>query len=249
MRTFTTRKTITLALAATALAGGVSAGSIAQAQAADTHNYPAKVDINGRQKIGQAADAPGHVENQYKKGAKVPVTCQQYDGSDLWDKTADKTWVPDKYVKTGTDGRVSGLPDCAGGSTSAGQTPKDDFDHKTYGFAANNCTAFAAFRVVHRLGISGFQNDWHGQHFGNAGTWDDAARKAGVKVDKTPSVGGIAVNDVHKVGHVAYINKVYKDGSFDVEEYNWNHPLKYGTRSHVKISNAQADFQHVIHFA
>ena len=83
------------------------------AQAAETHSYPAKVDINGRQKIGQDADAPGHIENQYKKGEQVPVTCQAGHDGALWDKTADKTWVPDAYVKTGTDGRVSGVPTCA----------------------------------------------------------------------------------------------------------------------------------------
>jgi len=58
----------------------------------------------------------------------------------------------------------------------------------------------------------------------------------------------IAVNDVHRVGHVAYVNAVHSDGSFDVEEYNWNNPLAYGTRKNVHVSNAQADFQYMLHF-
>jgi surface antigen len=130
----------------------------------------------------------------------------------------------------------------------SGQTPRNDYDHNARGFAQNNCTAFAAWRIASRLGVPHFNNYWK-THWGDAGHWDDAARAvSGVSVNKTPKVGAIAVNDVHKVGHVAYVNKVYADGSFNVEEYNWNNPLAYGTRSHVHVSNAQADFQWMLHF-
>jgi surface antigen len=129
----------------------------------------------------------------------------------------------------------------------SGQTPRNDYDHNARGFAQNNCTAFAAWRIASRLGHPKFNNYWK-THWGDAGHWDDAARAVGVTVNKTPKVGAIAVNDVHKVGHVAYVNRVYADGSFDVEEYNWNNPLAYGTRSHVHVSNAQADFQYMLHF-
>ncbi|HEU5029476.1 MAG TPA: CHAP domain-containing protein [Spirillospora sp.] len=129
----------------------------------------------------------------------------------------------------------------------SGQAPRNDYDGNARGFAQNNCTAFAAWRIASRLGVPNFSNSWK-TTWGNAGTWDDAARRVGVTVNKTPSVGAIAVNDVHKVGHVAYVNKVYSDGSFDVEEYNWNNPLAYGTRSHVHVSSAQADFQWMLHF-
>lgn len=127
------------------------------------------------------------------------------------------------------------------------QTPVNDYDGNARGFAQNNCTAFAAWRIADRLGVPGFSNSWK-TTWGDAGHWDNAARAVGVKVDTTPAVGAIAVNDVHKVGHVAYVNRVYSDGSFDVEEYNWNNSLHYGTRSHVHVSNAQADFQHMLHF-
>ncbi|MBD2898101.1 CHAP domain-containing protein [Spirillospora sp. NPDC000708] len=129
----------------------------------------------------------------------------------------------------------------------SGQTPRNDYDGNARGFAQNNCTAFAAWRIASRLGVPSFSNSWK-TTWGNAGTWDDAARRVGVTVNTTPSVGAIAVNDVHKVGHVAYVNRVYSDGSFDVEEYNWNNPLAYGTRSHVHVSSAQADFQWMLHF-
>lgn len=128
------------------------------------------------------------------------------------------------------------------------QTPRDDYDGNPRGFAQDNCTAFAAYRIASRLGVPSFSNSYGGTTWGNAGTWDDAARRVGVTVNTTPTVGAIAVNDVHKVGHVAYVNAVHSDGSFDVEEYNWNNPLAYGTRSHVHVSGAQADFQWMLHF-
>ncbi|MCP2341428.1 CHAP domain-containing protein [Actinomadura rupiterrae] len=131
--------------------------------------------------------------------------------------------------------------------SSGGQTPVNDYDGNPRGFAQNNCTAFAAWRVASRLGVPNFSNSWK-TTWGNAGTWDDAARRVGVAVDKTATVGSIAVNDVHKVGHVAYVNRVYSDGSFDVEEYNWNNPLAYGTRSHMHVSDADTDFQWMLHF-
>ncbi|UIJ35651.1 CHAP domain-containing protein [Allobranchiibius sp. GilTou73] len=134
-------------------------------------------------------------------------------------------------------------------STSTGaQTPRNDYDGNPRGFAQDNCTAFAAYRIASRLHTPKFNNYWKGVHWGDAGNWDNAARAAGVKVDKTPKVGAIAVNDVHKVGHVAYVNKVYSDGSFDVEEYNWNNKLRYGTRSHVRVNSGQASFQWMLHF-
>jgi len=132
--------------------------------------------------------------------------------------------------------------------TGTPQTPVNDYDGNARGFAQKQCTAFAAYRIASRLGVPSFSNSWGGQVWGDAGHWAIAARAAGLTVNTTPSVGAIAVNDVHKVGHVAYVNKVYSDGSFDVEEYNWNVKLGYGTRSHVHVSSAQADFQYMIHF-
>ena len=127
------------------------------------------------------------------------------------------------------------------------QTPRDDYDGNARGFAQNNCTAFAAYRIATRLGVPSFNHTWKAA-WGNAGNWDNAAREAGVRVDTTPKVGAIAVNDTHNVGHVAYVNKVYPDGSFDVEEYNWNSRLAYGTRTGRRVSSSESQFQHMLHF-
>jgi surface antigen len=139
--------------------------------------------------------------------------------------------------------------------TAAAETPRNDYDGNPRGFVQNNCTAFAAYRIASRLGRPAFKDNWGGQHWGDAQNWDNAARAIGITVNKNPTVGGIAVNDVHVSshdgvlhGHVAYINKVYADGSFDVEEYNWNVTLGYGTRSHLRVNSGDSQFQHVIHF-
>ncbi|KAK4164324.1 lysozyme [Cladorrhinum sp. PSN259] len=61
------------------------------------------------------------VKKTYKKGQDVKLTCQTpgevINGVKLWDKTTDKCYVSDYYVKTGTDGYVA--PKC-GGSGSGG---------------------------------------------------------------------------------------------------------------------------------
>lgn len=109
----TARAGVTCLAIAGALTGIGSMYGASTASAAGTHKFPAKVDLNGRAKIGQSADAPGHIENQYRKGEKVPVTCQAHHDGALWDKTSAKTWVPDKYVTTGTDGRAPGVSLCS----------------------------------------------------------------------------------------------------------------------------------------
>jgi hypothetical protein len=114
-------------------------------------SFPAKSDLNGRKKKGDAADAPGSVENKYKEGQKVPVDCQAKAGGAIWDHTTDGLWVPDQYVKTGSDGFVSGLPRCdvdgmkpGGGGGSYPADPR-----------ASEAIAFAKARIGH--------TDWNNQ--------------------------------------------------------------------------------------
>ncbi|CAM3977814.1 NlpC/P60 family protein [Nocardiopsis gilva] len=83
-------------------------------------SYKAKVDLNGRQKKGQDNNAPGAVVDKYKAGQSVKVKCQATAKGAIWDKTTDNLWVPDKYIKTGTDGFVQGLPRCDTGSGDTG---------------------------------------------------------------------------------------------------------------------------------
>jgi surface antigen len=197
---------------------------------------------------------------EFKGAGNGKGECIKNQAASVWNRTSKTVRV---YFNTGYAGKSQDFAAGAKGNLNttlknnnashqigpaAGQTPRDDYDGNARGFAQNNCTAFAAWRIADRLGVPSFTHTWKGIAWGDAGNWDNAAREAGVTVNTTPTVGAIAVNDVHKVGHVAYVNKVYSDGSFDVEEYNWNNPLDYGTRSHVHVSSAQADFQHMLHF-
>jgi surface antigen len=141
-------------------------------------------------------------------------------------------------------------------STGTAQTPVNDYPYRysaadivdRWNFYTRECTSFAAWRLHNRDGIN-FSNSYRGQHWGNAGHWYTAAKAAGITVNRTPKVGAIAVNTVHKVGHVAYIEKVYADGSFDVEEYNWGVVHGYTARRHISgLNSADLGFQYAIHF-
>ncbi|KAJ2659269.1 hypothetical protein IWW48_003606 [Coemansia sp. RSA 1200] len=91
------------------------------------------------------------------------------------------------------------------------------------------CTSFAAWRINKRLGVD-FHNKYKGPNWGNANTWDDAARESSVAINSKPVAGCIAQTDAGNYGHVAWVTKVTST-SVTVEEYNYNSPLKYGTRT------------------
>ncbi len=69
----------------------------------------------------------------------------------------------------------------------------------------------------------------------NAGEWNTTAAQAGFKVDHTPHVGAVAQwvtggdNGYFPVGHVAYVTKVYPDGSIDIVGYNLRDDTGYST--------------------
>ncbi|KAK7186882.1 hypothetical protein DPSP01_007066 [Paraphaeosphaeria sporulosa] len=90
------------------------------------------------------------------------------------------------------------------------------------------CTSFVAYRL-NKAGVK-FTNNYKGEGWHNANTWNEAAKKAGVKVNKTPKVGSVAQTDAGSAGHVAWVTKVGKK-TVTIEEYNWNNPEKYGTRT------------------
>ncbi|MFC8722606.1 CHAP domain-containing protein [Kitasatospora sp. NPDC057198] len=217
---------------------------------------------------GSVSDFAGSVSNygstqpdcyEFKSAGSGQGLCVKNNAASVWNRSARTVRV---YYNSGYEGAYQDFAPGAKGNLNTtlknndashlflggNQTPVDDYDGSSHGFYAGQCTAFAAFRIATRLGVPGFGNSWGDAHWGNANTWDDAARTAGLPVNTTPTVGSIAVNDVSGTyGHVAYVNAVHSDGSFDVEEYNYNNPTAYGTRSHVRVG-AQAEFQWMIHF-
>jgi surface antigen len=137
-------------------------------------------------------------------------------------------------------------------SPAAQAAPVNDYPYKTgsgvhWGFYDRQCTSFAAWRVRHNRGHDNFTNWYRGAHFGNANTWDNAARQIGLRVDQRPNVGDIAVSNAGSSGHVAYVYRVHDDGTFMVEEYNWATSLGYGKRKAHK-GTAHGTFQYFITF-
>ncbi len=80
-------------------------------------------------------------------------------------------------------------------------------------YAYGNCTFWTAARreQVNRP----IPNNW-----GNANTWDDYSRLAGYTVDHTPSLYAIFQTDEGDLGHVAFVENVNPDGSWDISEMN-----------------------------
>jgi surface antigen len=179
-------------------------------------------------------------EGTVSGGAGVTITCTsrgesvsgEYGTGRVWDRLANGSWVADVNVYTGTDG------------AAARPCQFDDYPYRSsstsgvdaWNFYNRQCTSFAAFRINWNGTRTGrtFTNMYLGEHFGDAHMWDDAARASGVAVSNTPAVGRIAqwnrnAGGVGGYGHVAYVSRVYADGSILIEEYNW-HAYDYGTR-------------------
>ena len=97
------------------------------------------------------------------------------------------------------------------------------------------CVSFVAWRINKRLGLK-FHNKYKGHAWGYANEWDEAAKKSGVTVNKTPKVGSVAQTNAGEYGHVAWVTAVGKD-TVDIEEYNWKTHHGYGTRNLVAMPN------------
>lgn len=84
-------------------------------------------------------------------------------------------------------------------------------------YAAANCTWYAYDRRK-QMGIG------TPSYLGDGGDWNDSAPKYGLKVDHTPQVGAAMVFErgqdgaSAEHGHVAVVESVHSDGSFDISE-------------------------------
>ena len=96
------------------------------------------------------------------------------------------------------------------------------------------CTSFVAWRINKRLGVK-FTNQYKGTNWGNANTWDDAAKRTGVTVNSTPVPGAVAQSNAGGYGHVAWVTAV-SGSSVTIEEYNYGVKEGYGTRTVPKTS-------------
>lgn len=105
---------LTLALSVTPLAL-VSQAPAASASSQPPAAFPAIENLDGRG--SKNIDARTHVD-VFLKGEAVPVLCQAEGGvaydSRIWDlvSTDPVMWVPDRYVRTGTNSWANGVPRC-----------------------------------------------------------------------------------------------------------------------------------------
>ncbi|KFY94096.1 hypothetical protein V498_04055 [Pseudogymnoascus sp. VKM F-4517 (FW-2822)] len=179
------------------------------------------------------------------------------NGNAIWDLTSDGCYLTDYYVKTGTSKYIKPQCDAAsipappaptepteptnpgtgGGDTGNAGEIKNDYPYgaSTCGdvdrwlYYACQCTSFVAWRINERLGIN-FHNKFKGAAWGNANSWDEAARAVGVKVDNKPVPGSVAQTNAGGAGHVAWVASV--DGDFvTIEEFNYVNVEGYGTRT------------------
>jgi surface antigen len=81
----------------------------------------------------------------------------------------------------------------------------------TYDFGF--CTFWAAKRRE-EIGKP-IPNTW-----GDAHTWDDRASLMGYTVDHAPEVGAIMETDDGDLGHVAFVEKVNPDGTWEISQMN-----------------------------
>ncbi|GAB1317716.1 Peptidase C51 domain-containing protein [Madurella fahalii] len=190
------------------------------------------------------------VKRTYKKGADVKISCQtsgtSVNGNNIWDKTQHGCYVADYYVKTGTNGYVTKKCSSSGGGGGGGSgggsskkipgPMKNDYPYKgkcgpadKWNYFKCQCTSFVAWRINERLGVK-FHNQYKGVNWGNANSWDEAARRTGVRVDNKPVPGCIAQSNAGRAGHVAWVAAVGKD-TVTIEEYNWNVREGYGKRT------------------
>ncbi|KAJ2487673.1 hypothetical protein IWW37_005159 [Coemansia sp. RSA 2050] len=189
----------------------------------------------------------GSVVRTYKANDDVSLTCQisgeNIKGNLLWDKTTHGCYVSDYYVKTRSTGYVAAKCNSGDSMPSSDDIPgpiKDDYPYPgqcdgidPWHYYKCQCTSFVAWRINSRLGVK-FDNYYKGPNWGNANTWDEAARKTDVPINSTPKPGCVAQTNSGSAGHVAWVAKVSGD-SVTVEEYNYQRH-KYSTRTVPKSS-------------
>jgi hypothetical protein len=88
-------------------------------------SFPVTATLDGR----TAKDLSNHANpDRYAAGSTVNIVCQDtgpvtYNGSTIWDYTADGLWVVDYYVKTGYSGFDPDLPRCDANNSPAVPQP------------------------------------------------------------------------------------------------------------------------------
>ena len=72
--------------------------------------------------------------------------------------------------------------------------------------------------------------------WGNAKTWYKNAKRSGYATGHKPRRYVVMQSTAGYYGHVAIVERVNRNGSIVISEYNYNRPLAYGTRTISKGS-------------
>jgi len=237
------------------------------------HIVNAPDGVNARKGPGTSFPVVHGVANN----SAIDITCQVQgqvvNGSNIWNKLADGTFVSDFYCDTPNYNRFSPpIPVCKDAPQPSPVPPDikgDDYPYKDasidpevpdpWNFYCRECTSFVAWRM-NQLGVN-FSNGMTGPNgippsddppvFGNGEHWADHARTLGFRVDNTPSVGAIAhyapnVSGAGDLGHVAYVAQVNGDGTIVVEDYNWEFPHAYHNPPRVIPASDVTSFIHIV---
>ncbi|MGE5309927.1 MAG: CHAP domain-containing protein [Sphaerimonospora mesophila] len=133
-------------------------------------------------------------------------------------------------TSTGGGRVVAGDPNHGGYPAYLNNAAKDALVDP-WGMYNRECVSYAAWKVYQAYGNMPY---WGGR--GNANQWDDNARAAGIPTGSTPKVKAVAVWHIGYYGHVAWVEKVNGDGTFDVSEYNRGGDGLYHERTGVSTS-------------
>lgn len=104
-----------------------------------------------------------------------------------------------------------------------------------WNFYQGQCTSWVAWKLNTVNGVA-FTNRYRGAAFGNASTWDEAARSLGIPVNSTPARGAVA--QWNSRNHVAYVEKVNADGSIVLSDQNSD--LHNGIRTGFAVRRGDA---------
>lgn len=135
------------------------------------------------------------------------------------------------------------LPVVALSTPAAASAAGDDYPWRldrsgsadAFGFTKRQCVSFVAWRLAQRgTPVANARQGW-----GDARNWDDAARRLGHGVGRTPVVGAVAHWEAYEpsplytggrslrgtmsaggYGHVGWVQHVFTDGSASVVQYN-----------------------------
>ena len=129
-------------------------------------------------------------------------------------------------------------PTCGGGYPGWLCNAPQDSIIDPWGMYNRECVSYTAYKV-HADYLAGRNSRdmpyWGGR--GNANQWDDNARAMGLRVDRNPEPGAIAVSNSGYYGHVMYVESVNADGTFNISQYNASWDGRYSTRYGVSVGS------------